>query len=210
MTRIVRIDSRQRPATPILGVMHVARTPGLPDPSFEQVLVSPQVRGGIACAEGDAPHGLVRGVWDCRALGFSFLTRGRMPLAKRKPTRTERAVRESVAEGLQHSLFHVFGTIGGGLVRGLLGKGDYKQKMRAAEEILRDPRCFAIPWTALVGAEYAGDPVEVALEYEAALFDPLVLTEERDGTEQRHTLLVERTAAAEGPTLPALELFGHR
>lgn len=195
--------------------MQISRTPGIADPSAEQVLFSPVLLDRLAyLGEGErideaALSGSLCGCFQLRGLGFGFFTRGTRPRpeagAKHHRSGAETALRDAGAEIRDHSLFHVFGLLPVSIFRAVFGMSPYKRQERLGKQLLRHPASFTVPWTALVGAEY-GSPLATG----SHVFDPLLLSVDQDGGPGTRVLFIEREHEAAAPALPVARLFEQR
>ena len=196
--------------------MHIGRTPGIADPSGEQVLNSPFLANRLAhLGEGEqvddtAVSASLTGCLLFKGLGLGFYTRGRRSLLEPEPRHrpaVETRFRKALTEGYEHTLLELFGRLGVNLFRALFIRSPFKQSMRMGKLMLDNPASFTVPWSALVGVEYAS---ALTLGGSGALFDPLLLTVEDDAGTRKHVLFIEREAEAAEPALPETQLFQRR
>jgi hypothetical protein len=199
--------------------VQIERTPGIVDPTVEQVHASPLVKSQVACVgEGDrideeALRSSLSGWLQLRGLGLGFCTYGLHPhLDARRAghSRVGEALKEGAAEASRHSLAAVFGIFPGmivlGMLRGLFDPNSGRRLARRGKKLLGHPASFALPWPALVGAEYAA-PLELAPAGDRLLFDPLLLTEEHDDGRKQRVLFLERPAGVAAQAVPVSRLF---
>ncbi len=198
--------------------LHIGRTPGIADPSGEQVLFSTVVLNRLAyLGEGERIDeagfsSSLCGCFQLRGLGFGFFTRGSRPRldgdGERHRSRVETSVRSAASEGLRHVLLDVVGGLPVYLVRERFFSL-YRKQERLGKQMLRHPASFTVPWPALVRAEYSS-PLEITSSAGRHLLDPLLLSEEHDGSLRTRVLLLERDEEAAEPGLPVARLFEQR
>jgi hypothetical protein len=198
---------------PKIGDVQLDRTPRMTDPTREQILAGSLLGNWLAyvCEDDELdassfPRALT-GSFQVYGFGSTFSTRGRHPAEDGSKAKHPSRAKEAAGEAAEHMVFHVFGVLLGRALLSAFGRGktDFEIANKIGQQMLSHPASFAVPWPALVGAEY-GEPVVI----DRGTFDPLVLTEAQGDETRARTIFISRPPGATAPAPSVEELFARR